>query len=161
MQTLLQDPAKPLYANLETKESIQSILGSLITANAYFGAQPIVEALNQGADIVITGRVADPSLTVAPCVYHYGWKWDDYDRLAGATVAGHLIECGTQATGGISTNWLSLNDKVNIGFPFVEVEPDGSFVITKPENTGGKVSQEIVKEQLLYEIGDPSHYLSP
>ena len=133
----------------------------LINANAYLGAWPIVEALKKGADIVITGRVADPSLTVAAAAFYYGWGIEEYDKLAGATVAGHLIECGTQSTGGISTNWLDVPDVENIGFPYVEVDEDGSFVITKPKNTGGFVNIEIVKEQLLYEIGDPDNYLSP
>jgi hypothetical protein len=149
------------FSNLETGDSIDLVRDSLVTANAYFGAQGIVEALEKGADIVITGRTADPSLTVGPCVYHFGWNWKDYDALAGATVAGHLIECGTQVTGGIYTHWLDVPDPANLGFPFVEVSNDGSFIITKPENTGGLVNEAIVKEQLLYEIGDPEKYLSP
>jgi hypothetical protein len=149
------------FKNLETEESLDEIQNTLVTANAYFGAQGIVQALEKGADIVITGRTADPSLTVGPCVHHFGWKWKDYDKLAGATVAGHLIECGAQVTGGIYTNWLDVPDVSNIGFPFVEVSSDGSFIITKPEGTGGMVNENIVKEQLLYEIGDPDRYLSP
>ncbi|NGX43095.1 MAG: hypothetical protein K940chlam7_01386 [Chlamydiae bacterium] len=149
------------FPNLDTGESIQGVRESLVSANAYLGAKPIFEALNKGADIVITGRVADPSLVVACCVAHYNWGWDEYDRLAGATIAGHLIECGAQVTGGISTNWLEVPDPANIGFPVVEMSADGSFVITKPEDTGGIVSEETVKEQLLYELGDPDNYLSP
>jgi hypothetical protein len=133
----------------------------LVTANAYLGAAPIVEAIRQGADVIITGRVADPSLAVAPCIAHFGWREQDHDRLAGATVAGHLIECGTQVTGGISTDWLSLPDPANIGFPVVEVSDDGSCVVTKPAGTGGRVDARTVKEQLVYEIGDPGSYLSP
>lgn len=132
-----------------------------VSANAYLGAEPIVEALQKGAEIVITGRVADPSLTVAPCLFHYNWNLDDLDKLAQATVAGHLIECGAQVTGGIATHWLDIPNHDRIGFPFVEVHSDGSFVITKPEGTGGEVSLRTVKEQLLYEIGDPDNYLSP
>ena len=134
---------------------------TLITANAYLGAAPIVEAIRGGANLIITGRVADPSLTVAPCVAHFGWSWNDHDRLAGSTVAGHLIECGTQVTGGISTDWMDLPDPADIAFPIVEVRADGSCVVTKPPNTGGRVSEQTVKEQLLYEIGDPQSYLSP
>ncbi|MDB5354329.1 MAG: hypothetical protein JWN24_782, partial [Phycisphaerales bacterium] len=119
------------------------------------------EALTRGADIVVTGRVADPSLTVGPCIAHFGWRAEEYDRLAGATVAGHLIECGTQVTGGISTDWLDLPGGPDIGYPIVEVSADGSCVVTKPPATGGRVSERTVKEQLLYEIGDPSNYLSP
>ena len=108
-----------------------------MTANAYIGAEPIADALRRGADIVITGRVADPSLTVGPCVAHFGWKTDDYSKLAGATVAGHLIECGTQVTGGISTDWLNLLNNDRIGFPIVEISGDASCVVTKPVGTGG------------------------
>ena len=150
-----------LFANLETGEPLKKVLGSLVTANAYLGAQPIVQALRAGADIVITGRVADPSLTVAPCVAEFGWDWNDHDRIAGATIAGHLIECGTQVTGGISTDWLEIPDPANIGFPIVEVSSDGACVVTKPKRTGGVVNERTVKEQLLYEIGDPDNYLSP
>lgn len=154
-------PSDPLFRNLESKASLSEVQSQLVTANAYLGAQPIVKALQAGADIVITGRVADPSLTVAPCVAHFNWSWTDYNRLAGATIAGHIIECGTQATGGISTNWMRLSDQTHIGFPVVEVFQDGSCILTKPLKTGGAVTIETVKEQLLYEIGDPSHYLSP
>ena len=111
--------------------------------------------------MVLTGRVADPSLTVGPCVHQFGWDWTDHDRIAGATVAGHLIECGTQVTGGISTHWLDLPDPAHIGFPIVEVSPDGSCIVTKPPSTGRRVDERTVKEQLLYEIGDPDQYLSP
>jgi hypothetical protein len=150
-----------LFANIETGEPLTKVLGSLATASAYLGAQPISVALKLGADIVITGRVADPSLTVAPCVAEFGWDWKDHDRIAGATIAGHLIECGTQVTGGISTDWLEIPDPDNIGFPIVEVSSDGTCVVTKPKRTGGVVNERTVKEQLLYEIGDPDNYLSP
>jgi len=153
--------AKGNYTNLDTGESIDLIRNSLVSANAYLGAKPIVDVLEKGASIVITGRVADPSLTVACAVYHYKWKWDAHDKLAGATIAGHLIECGAQVTGGISTNWLKIADPANIGYPIVEMHEDASFVITKPTNTGGAVTEQTVKEQLLYEIGDPGNYLSP
>lgn len=161
LEAIKSDPFNPCFNNMESGASVNTILAQLATANAYLGAKPLVQALNQGADIVITGRVADPSLTVAPCVSHFGWMWDDYDRLAQATIAGHLIECGTQVTGGIATQWLEMADVTNLGFPVVEVAADGSFVVTKPAKTGGKVTLETVKEQLLYEIGDPAAYLSP
>lgn len=154
-------PGSSLFDNLETGEPLGAVLPRLSTANAYLGARPIVEALRSGADVIITGRVADPSLTVAPAVHHFGWAWDDYDRIAGATVAGHLIECGTQLTGGISTNWLDVPDVARIGYPVVEIDEDGGCVVGKPSGTGGRVSEETVKEQLLYEIGDPDNYLSP
>jgi hypothetical protein len=149
------------FRHLETNQPLGSIIDRLVTANAYVGAAPVVDAIQRGADLVITGRLADPSLTVAPCVAHFGWQLDDYQRLAGATVAGHLIECGTQVTGGISTDWMTLPDPANIGYPIVEIAGDGSCIVTKPSGTGGRVTQRTVKEQLLYEIGDPANYLSP
>lgn len=161
IDTLNKNPENPLYHNLENGTPIATVLNRLTTANAYVGAKPLTEALLNGADIVIAGRIADPSLTVAPCIAEFGWQWDDYDKLAQATLAGHLIECGTQVTGGISTNWPSMTDIAHIGYPIVEVHQNGDFIITKPANTGGKVSIETVKEQILYEIGDPNAYLSP
>lgn len=155
------NPNEPLFHNLENQKPLKEIFGNLVTANAYLGSRPIAEAILEGAEIIITGRIADPSLTVAPCAAHFRWSWDDFNRLAGATVAGHLIECGTQVTGGISTRWLDVPNLDNIGFPIVEVAEDGSCVVTKAQNTGGIVSFETVKEQLLYEIGDPAKYLSP
>jgi hypothetical protein len=149
------------FRNLDTGASINDVQERLVTANAYLGAAPIIEALRGGADIVITGRVADPSLTVAACVHHFGWNENDLDRLAGATVAGHLIECGTQVTGGIFTDWLEVRDAAHVGFPIVEVAADGSCIVTKPQGTGGRVTALTVKEQLVYEIGDPANYLSP
>lgn len=148
-------------ANLDTGASIETVMDRLTTANAYLGAQPIAEALRRGADLVITGRVADPSLTVGACLYHFGWSETEFDRIAGATIAGHLIECGTQVTGGISTEWLCVPNLSWIGFPIVEVEEDGSCFVTKPNGSGGWVTESTVKEQLLYEIGNPGDYLSP
>lgn len=153
----LNDPFK----NLETGAPLASIADRLVTANAYLGAGPIAEALRGGADIVITGRTADPSLTVGPCLAHFGWAAEDYARIAGATVAGHLIECGTQVCGGFSTDWLGVPGNADIGFPVAEISVDGACVITKPRGTGGAVTTQTVKEQLLYEIGDPARYLSP
>ncbi len=149
------------FANLETAAPLASVADRLVTANAYLGAESIAAALRAGADLVITGRVADPSLTVGPCLAHFGWSATDYDRIAGATVAGHLIECGTQACGGFSTDWLDIPLPQDIGFPIAEISADGSGVLTKPAFTGGTVSVSTVKEQLLYEISDPGHYLSP
>jgi Acyclic terpene utilisation family protein AtuA len=147
--------------NLDTGRPISDVRDRLETANAYLGAAPIVEALRGGADIVITGRVADPSLTVAASVHHFGWSDNNLDQLAGATVAGHLIECGTQVTGGISTDWLDVPDAGHIGFPIVEIDEEGSSIVNKPHGTGGRVTPMTVKEQLVYEIGDPERYLSP
>jgi hypothetical protein len=150
-----------LLRNLDTGRPITDVKDRLVTANAYLGSRPVADALAQGADLVITGRVADPSLTVGPCAHWFGWAWDEWDRLAGATVAGHLIECGTQLTGGIATDWLQTPDVACIGFPIVEVADDGTCVVTKPRGSGGRVCEETVKEQLLYEIGNPGAYLSP
>lgn len=158
---LQRAPEDSLYRNLDTGECLSTVQDRLVTANAYLGAAPLVEALEQGAHIVIAGRIADPSLTVAAAAHYHGWELDDHHRIAGATVAGHLIECGTQVTGGIWTNWMQLEDPVNLGYPIVEVADDGSCVVTKAEGTGGQVNTQTVKEQLLYEIGDPANYLSP
>ncbi len=149
------------YANLDSGDPLEAVRNRLVTANAYLGCAGIVEALDAGADIVITGRVADPSLVVGACVHAFGWKLDDWHRMAGATVAGHLIECGTQVTGGISTDWLAIPDPAHIGFPIVEVDREGTCVVTKPPGTGGVVNVATVKEQLVYEIGDPGRYVSP
>lgn len=161
---LLKDD-KANFQNLDNLEPLATIQGRLMTANAYLGATPLVSLLKDGADIIITGRVADPSLTVAPCIAHFDWDQTDFDKIAQATVAGHLIECGTQVTGGVTTDWLSnfisVQDSARIGFPFIEMSADGSFIISKPPGTGGRVDERTVKEQLLYEIGDPSTYLSP
>ncbi len=156
-----KNPLGDPFRNLETGAPIGDVLNRLVTANAYFGARPVANALAAGADIVITGRVADPSLVLGPAVFHYGWDWEDYHRIAGALVAGHIIECGTQVTGGISTNWLDVPNPEDMGFPFVELYEDGACVVTKPPESGGCVTVETVKEQLFYEIGDPGKYLSP
>lgn len=154
-------PDNPSFHNLDTGRSFKEVSERAVTANAYVGANSIVEALKKGADVVITGRIADPSLAVAPCIASFNWKENDYQKIAQATVAGHLIECGTQVTGGIATDWLKLKGSGPIGFPLVEVEETGEFTLTKPPHTGGTVSLATVKEQLLYEIGDPGNYLSP
>jgi hypothetical protein len=148
-------------AHLDTGAGLASIRSRLVSANAYLGAKPIVQALQQGVAIVITGRVADASLTVAPAVHEFGWDWEDWDRLSAATVAGHLIECGAQVTGGLWCNWQDAPDLGEIGYPIAEINSDGSFIITKPEGTGGAVNCETVSEQLLYEVGDPATYLTP
>ncbi|HEX3999240.1 MAG TPA: acyclic terpene utilization AtuA family protein [Pirellulales bacterium] len=135
-------------------------LRAIVSANVYLGATPIAEALAAGARIVITGRVADASLTVGPATFEFGWKWDDWNALAGASVAGHLIECGAQATGGLYRHWQSL-DLANVGYPIAELMADGTATITKPPGTGGAVTRQTVAEQLVYEIGDPAHYLTP
>ncbi len=161
LHLLKESPKDDLYRHLETRQPLTGVLDRLVTANAYLGAKPIADALQMGAHLVITGRVADPSLTVGPCLAHFDWKEKNHDAIAGATVAGHLIECGTQVTGGMTTEWLTLKDPFHIPFPIVEISSDGSCVVTKPQHTGGAVTLRTVKEQLLYEIGDPGNYLSP
>ena len=161
LDELTEHPDEGCFRNMDSGEALSAVSTELVTANAYLGADPIAEALDSGADIVITGRVADPSMVVGACRHHFGWSADDYHALAGATVAGHLIECGTQVTGGIWTHWMELEDPVDLGFPIVEISSDGSCVVTKPDKTGGEVNVQTVKEQLLYEISDPGHYLSP
>jgi len=148
-------------ANMETRESLSSIRERVVSANAYLGAKPIADALKLGASVVVTGRVADASLTLGPAAHEFGWSWDDWDRLSAGTVAGHLIECGAQVTGGLWCNWQEAPDLANVGYPIVEIEPSGLFRVTKPANTGGRVNQETVAEQLLYEVGDPAAYLTP
>ena len=147
--------------NMETGKSIRTVKDNLLSANVYFGCRPIVEALEKGADIVITGRVTDTGLTLAPMVYEFGWDFENYDLMATGTVAGHIIECGAQVSGGNFTDWETVDDFVEIGFPIIEANPDGSFYVTKHEGTGGLVSEMTVKEQLLYEIGDPKEYITP
>jgi hypothetical protein len=147
--------------NLDTGEPLSKVRSRVVSANAYLGAGPIVQALSQGAAVVVTGRVADASLTLAPAVHEFGWGWEDWDRLSAGTVAGHLIECGAQATGGLWCNWTEADDLGNVGYPIAEMETTGNFRITKPANTGGAVNVETVSEQLLYEVGDPAAYLTP
>ncbi|HKT53090.1 MAG TPA: acyclic terpene utilization AtuA family protein [Caulobacteraceae bacterium] len=133
----------------------------VLSANAYLGAFPIARALDAGADIVVTGRCVDAAVTLGAAIHAFGWKPEDFDRLAGGALAGHIIECGAQATGGIHTDWESTGDWANIGYPIAEVGADGGFVVTKPPSTGGLVSFGTVAEQLVYEIGDPAAYLLP
>ncbi|HAK61980.1 MAG TPA: terpene utilization protein AtuA [Alphaproteobacteria bacterium] len=133
----------------------------LMSMNAYLGAPGIAAALDRGADIVITGRCVDSAVTLGACIHAFGWKLDDYDRLAAGSLAGHILECGAQATGGIHTDWRLSEDWDNIGFPIAEVSADGVFTVSKPDGTGGLVSFGTIAEQMLYEIGDPQAYLLP
>ena len=135
----------------------------LVSANAYIGARPIADALQAGADIVVCGRVSDPSLVVGPAMAHFAWAWDDWNRLAKATMTGHLLECGTQVTGGYFADpgYKEVPDMERLGYPIAEIESDGNCTIFKPANTGGCINAATVKEQLLYEIHDPASYLTP
>ncbi len=150
-----------LLKNMETGRPVGSVKEKLLSANVYFGSKPIVAALQQEADIVITGRVTDTGLTLGPMIYEFGWPFDDYNKMAAGTIAGHIIECGAQVSGGNFTDWQKVDDFYNIGFPIIEAQANGDFFVTKHEATGGLVSEMTVKEQLLYEIGDPSEYITP
>ena len=148
--------------NMDTEEPLSTVRERIQSANAYLGAWPMVEALNQGAQIVITGRATDTGLTLAPIIHEFGWNDTDWDKLAAGTIAGHIIECGAQSSGGnCQYEWRNIPDLANVGFPIVEAEPDGQFIVTKHEGTGGRVSVPGVKEQLLYEMGDPHEYITP
>jgi len=132
-----------------------------LSFNAYLGARPIAAALDAGADIVVTGRGADSALVLGPLIHEFGWAHDDWDQLSQGSLAGHLLECGPQSTGGLYTDWESFPSWADIGYPLAECRADGSFVLTKPDDTGGLVTPATVAEQLLYEIGDPTTYLLP
>ncbi|MFZ5624235.1 MAG: acyclic terpene utilization AtuA family protein [Gemmatimonadota bacterium] len=148
--------------NMDTGCPLSDIRDKVLSANAYIGMQPIVQALRGGANIVITGRVTDTGLTLGPLVHEFGWREDDWDRVAAGTVAGHIIECGAQASGGnLLKNWRRVKGLENPGFPIVEAAPDGTFVVTKHPHTGGAVSVASVTEQLVYEMGDPRQYITP
>jgi hypothetical protein len=149
-------------SNMDTGEPLSAVRDRIQSANAYLGAAPIVEALNKGAQIVITGRCTDTGLTLAPMIHEFGWAADDWNRLSAGTIAGHIIECGAQCTGGnCQYEWRSIPNLANVGFPIVEAASDGTFVVTKHERTGGWVIIPSIKEQLVYEMGDPHSYITP
>jgi Acyclic terpene utilisation family protein AtuA len=148
--------------NMETGEPLSTIRDRILSANAYIGAFPLAEALATGADVVIAGRCTDTALSLAPMIHRFGWKAEEWDKLAAGAIAGHIVECGAQCTGGnCQVDWQSIPDMANIGYPIIEAEPDGRFNITKHEGTGGRVSVDVIKEQLLYELGDPKNYITP
>ncbi len=148
--------------NMDNDAPLSTVRDRIQSANVYLGAAPIVEALNQNAQIVITGRATDTGLTLAPLIHEFGWAFDDWDRMAAGTIAGHIIECGAQCSGGnCQYDWRNVPDLANVGFPIAEALPDGTFVITKHEGTGGWVNVPSVKEQLVYEMGDPHEYITP
>ena len=151
-----------LLANMETGDALESVRDRVLSANAYIGSEPIVEALQKGANVVITGRSTDTALTMAPLRHEFGWASEDWDRLAAGIIAGHIIECGAQCSGGNCLyDWQSIPDLANVGYPLVEATADGSFVVTKHPGTGGRVSVPSVTEQLVYEMGDPHSYITP
>ncbi len=149
------------FKHFDHGNELGELRNQIASANAYMGSKGIVDALADGAQIVLTGRIADASLVVGPAVHEFGWAWDDWQQLGGATVAGHLIECGAQVTGGMYSDWNESIPLGNIGYPIAEVRDDGSCVITKPPGTGGTVNIGTVSEQLVYEIGDPAKYMTP
>jgi hypothetical protein len=148
--------------NMDTGEPLSAIRDKVQSANVYLGAQPLLEALNKGANVVIAGRVTDTGLTLAPLMHEFGWRSDDWDKIAAGTIAGHIIECGAQCSGGnCQFDWQTIPDLANVGFPIVEGFSNGEFVVTKHENTGGRINVPSIKEQLLYEMGDPRQYITP
>jgi len=147
--------------HMDDGTSFQLVRDRISSANAYFGAWPLVEALRSGAQIVVTGRCTDTGITLAPMIHAFGWTPSDWDRLAAGIVAGHIIECGAQSTGGNFTDWRKIRHYESIGYPVLEVFPDGSFVVTKHAGTGGAVTVRTVTEQLVYEMGDPRSYITP
>lgn len=149
------------FANMETGAPFAAVRDRVVSANIYLGAEPVVAALDAGCQIVVTGRVTDTGITLAPMIHEFGWKWDDWDRMAAGIVAGHIIECGAQASGGNFTDWEEVPSFHRIGYPIIEMTRSGAFTVTKHRRTGGLVSEKTVKEQLVYEMGDPSQYISP
>ncbi|HEU4763290.1 MAG TPA: acyclic terpene utilization AtuA family protein [Gemmatimonadales bacterium] len=149
-------------ADMDTGRPLSDIRDKVVSANAYLGMAPVVEALGRGANIVITGRVTDTGLTLGPLVHEFGWSPEDWDRIAAGTIAGHIIECGAQASGGnLLKDWRKVPGMADPGFPIVEAAADGAFVVTKHPKTGGVVSVASVSEQLVYEMGDPHNYITP
>ncbi|HET7586246.1 MAG TPA: acyclic terpene utilization AtuA family protein [Gemmatimonadaceae bacterium] len=148
--------------NMDTGEPLSAVRERVLSANAYIGAAPIIEALRRGAQVVITGRSTDTALTMAPIAYSFDWPMDAWDRLAAGIIAGHIIECGAQCSGGNCLyDWRSIPDLANIGYPIVDASPDGSFTITKHPGTGGRIDVHSITEQLVYEMGDPRSYITP
>jgi hypothetical protein len=149
------------FTNMDTDQPLSGVLDKVTSANVYLGAFPIAEALDQGAQIVVTGRGTDPGLVIGPMIHEFGWGPDDLDKLAAGTVAGHIVECGAQCTGGNFTDWEQVPDMAMIGYPIIEAQADGTFHVTKHAGTGGMVTRSTVAHQLAYEMGDPSAYLTP
>jgi hypothetical protein len=150
------------FANMDTGEPLSRVRDKVRSANVYVGAGPILEVLRKGAQVVLTGRCADAALTYAPMVHEFGWGFGDVDKLAAGVVAGHINECGAQTSGGNTlAEWWTVPNLAEVGFPIIEAEPSGEFVVTKHEGTGGRVSRATVAEQIVYEVGDPREYITP
>ena len=159
----LRAAGEPL-SHMDTGAGIATVRDRMVFASAYLGAQPIAEALARGADIVLTGRVADAALTLGPLAHEFGWRWDDWDRIAAGLTLGHLLECSGQGSGGnfgSAGEWARIPDYAHLGYPIAEVSEDGSALFTKPPGTGGRVSFDTIRQQLLYEVHDPHAYFSP
>ncbi|HEY4101523.1 MAG TPA: acyclic terpene utilization AtuA family protein [Gemmatimonadales bacterium] len=149
-------------ANMDTGRPLSDIRGDIRSANAYLGAAPVVEALQRGANVVITGRVTDTGLTLGPLMHEFGWQFDDWDRIAAGTIAGHILECGAQSSGGnLLSDWRRVRRLEDVGFPIADARADGTFIVTKHPGTGGIVNVASVTEQLVYEMGDPKDYITP
>ncbi len=149
------------FENMDTGAPLRDVRDRVSSANVYMGAFPIAEALGHGAQVVITGRGTDPGLVLGPLIHEFGWQRDQYDRIAAGTIAGHIVECGAQCTGGNYVDWRAVENMALIGYPIIEASPDGSFVVTKHEGTGGMVTPRSILHQLVYEMGDPNKYIGP
>jgi len=149
------------FENMDTGADFDTIMDKIYSANVYINSSTISDALDKGSQIVLAGRVSDPGLALGPCIYEFGWKDQDYDLLAAGTLAGHITECGAQCTGGNYSRWQDVPNLANVGYPIIEMQPNGNFCITKHENSGGLINRETIGEQVLYEMGDPNHYISP
>ncbi|HVG20410.1 MAG TPA: acyclic terpene utilization AtuA family protein [Blastocatellia bacterium] len=148
--------------NLDTGEPLSSVRSRVQSANVYFGGRPVADCLSRGGQVVICGRVTDTGLSLGPMIHEFGWADDDWDRLAAGTIAGHTVECGAQCTGGnCLVDWETVPNLADVGYPIIEAHEDGTFVITKHEGTGGRITVASIKEQLVYEMGDPREYITP
>ena len=149
------------FTNMETGAKFDGVMHRVTSANVYLGAEPVVAALKAGCEIIVTGRVTDTGITLAPMIHEFGWAMDDWDKMAAGIIAGHVIECGAQGAGGNITDWQDVPSFHKMGYPIIEMEPNGEFTVTKHKRTGGLVYEKSVKEQLVYEMGDPAQYISP
>jgi hypothetical protein len=149
------------FTNMETGANFDGVRHKITSANVYLGAEPVVAALKAGCHIIVTGRVTDTGITLAPMIHEFGWAMDDWDKMAAGIIAGHVIECGAQGSGGNITDWQDVPSFTNIGYPIIEMHKNGEFFVTKHKKTGGLICEKSVKEQLVYEMGDPAQYISP